>query len=154
MTTTTITGYYGEDHDRLDGLFETFRDLKRTDFDKAKEALREFKFGLQRHIVWEEEILFPLFEEKTGIPNGGPTVVMRQEHREISAILEAIHEKVKQQDLDSNIDEQRLLTILGNHNIVEESILYPTIDRSISHADQSGAFRKMSELPEERYINR
>ena len=27
---------------------------------------KEFKIGLQRHIVWEESVLFPRFEHKTG----------------------------------------------------------------------------------------
>jgi regulator of cell morphogenesis and NO signaling len=51
----TIRTYYERDHDRLDELFTTFQRLKRSDFAKAKEAFKEFKVGLQRHIVWEEE---------------------------------------------------------------------------------------------------
>ena len=73
----TIREFYEQDHDRLDELFKTFQQLKRSDFAKAKEAFKEFKFGLQRHIVWEEDLLFPLWEEKTGMSEGGPTFVMR-----------------------------------------------------------------------------
>ena len=73
----TISEFYEQDHDRLDELFKTFQKLKRSDFAKAKEAFKEFKFGLQRHIVWEEGVLFPLWEEKTGMSEGGPTFVMR-----------------------------------------------------------------------------
>ena len=65
---------YEQDHDRLDELFKTFQQLKRSDFPKAKEAFKEFKFGLQRHIVWEEDLLFPLWEKKTGMSEGGPTL--------------------------------------------------------------------------------
>ena len=36
-----------------------------------KEAFKEFKLGLQRHIVWEEELLFPIWEEKTGMVEDG-----------------------------------------------------------------------------------
>jgi predicted XRE-type DNA-binding protein len=54
----TITAFFEHDHDRLDELFETFQQLKRSDFPKAKDAFKEFKFGLQRHIVWEEDLLF------------------------------------------------------------------------------------------------
>jgi hemerythrin superfamily protein len=53
----TITAFYEQDHDRLDELFKTFQQLKRSDFPKAKEALTAFKLGLQRHIVWEEDLL-------------------------------------------------------------------------------------------------
>jgi iron-sulfur cluster repair protein YtfE (RIC family) len=86
-----ISIYYETDHDRLDDLFKNFQQLKRSDFSKAKQFFKEFKIGLQRHIIWEEEILFPLFEEKTGLKNGGPTEVMRLEHRQIKTHLETIH---------------------------------------------------------------
>ena len=56
-----ITAYYAEDHDRLDGLLRTFQELKKKDFPKAKEAFVQFLFGLKRHIIWEQDILFPLF---------------------------------------------------------------------------------------------
>jgi hypothetical protein len=83
MTATlqSIRTYFAEDHDRLDGLFASFRERKRFNYAEARLFFREFKFGLQRHIVWEEQILFPLFEQKTGMVHNGPTEVMRQEHR-------------------------------------------------------------------------
>jgi regulator of cell morphogenesis and NO signaling len=109
----TITAFYEQDHDRLDELFKTFQKLKRSDFPKAKEAFKEFKFGLQRHIVWEEEILFPLWEKETGITEGGATSVMRTEHRQIEQQLEAIHRKVSEQNPDSDQEEQVLLALLG-----------------------------------------
>ena len=46
----TIAALYEQDHDRLDELFKTFQQLKRSDFAKAKEAFAAFKIGLQRHI--------------------------------------------------------------------------------------------------------
>jgi regulator of cell morphogenesis and NO signaling len=42
----TITAFYEQDHDRLDELFKTFQQLKRFDFPKAKDAYKEFKYGL------------------------------------------------------------------------------------------------------------
>ena len=52
----TITEFFEKDHDQLDELFKTFQKLKRSDFSNAKEAFEAFKFGLQRHIVWEEDL--------------------------------------------------------------------------------------------------
>jgi len=34
----TISKFFEKDHDRLDELFKTFQQLKRSDFPKAKEA--------------------------------------------------------------------------------------------------------------------
>jgi len=73
---------------------------------------------------WEEEILFPLFEKKTGM-QFGPTYVMRNEHKEIAAHLESIHKKVQKADPSSDREEQKLLEVLGAHNQKEEAILYP-----------------------------
>ena len=39
----TITAFFEQDHDRLDELFKTFQQLKRSDFPKAKESFKEFK---------------------------------------------------------------------------------------------------------------
>ena len=90
MSNEKISVTFEQDHDRLDALF-TFQQLKRTDFAKAKDAFVEFKHGLQRHIVWEEDVLFPKWEENSGMAEGGPTQVMRTEHQMIGQCLEAIH---------------------------------------------------------------
>ena len=148
---TTITEFYEADHDRLDGLFKGFQKWKRTDFPRAKEAFVAFKFGLQRHIVWEEEILFPLFEEKVGM-SFGPTHVMKMEHREIAQHLESIHKKVQAANPDSDKEEQNLLSVLKLHNEKEESILYPTMDRVVSEEEKSKVFEEMRNMPEERYL--
>lgn len=151
MNDLTVQAFFAHDHDRLDQLLETYRRLKRVDFVKAKQAFKEFKFDLQRHIIWEETILFPLFEEKTGMRDQGPTVVMRAEHREIGRRLEALHDKVRRQDVDSGPEEQSLLQALFAHNQKEENVLYPAIDRLSSAAEKAAAFKRMEELPEEAY---
>ena len=147
----TISKFFEQDHDRLDELFKMFQQLKRSDFAKAKEAFKDFKFGLQRHIVWEEDLLFPLWEEKTGMAEGGPTFVIRAEHRQIGEQLEAIHQKVAEQNPDSDQEEQSLLTLLGSHNMKEERVLYPAIDDVTSQEERATVFRNMKNIPEDRY---
>jgi len=147
----TISKFFEQDHDRLDELFKTFQQLKRSDFLKAKEAFKEFKFGLQRHIVWEEDLLFPIWEEKTGMSESGPTPVMRNEHRQIGRQLEAIHQKVANQNPDSDQEEQALLDLLGSHNRKEERALYPAIDQVAGPEERETVFQKMETIPEERY---
>ena len=147
----TITAFFEQDHDRLDELFKTFQQLKRSDFAKAKESFKEFKVGLQRHIVWEEDILFPLWEKETGITEGGATSVMRAEHRQIEQQLEAIHGRVAEQDPNSDQAEQALLNLLGSHNMKEERVLYPGIDRVTSAGERDTIFQNMKSIPDERY---
>src|SRR3989338_742740 len=146
-----IASFYGKDHDQLDGYFRKFQELKKKDYAQAKEFFKKFKFGLQRHIVWEEEILFPLFERKTGMKDFGPTFEMREEHRQIGQFLEALHEKVQQQNPESDQEEDLLWNTLKQHNHKEENVLYPEIDQQASVAERKEVFRSMQDLPEERY---
>lgn len=143
MNTATIAQHYSEDHDRLDELFRRFQTLKHSDRPSALAAFQEFMAGLERHIVWEEEILFPAFEQKTGHV-GGPTEVMRWEHREIRGFLEAIAGKLTRNDGDTASDEAGLLSVLGPHNQKEEGILYPTIDQVTGADERAEIFAEMS----------
>jgi hemerythrin superfamily protein len=143
----TITALYAEDHDRLDELFKTFQTSKRSDFAKAKDAFKEFKVGLQR----EEELLFPMWEEKTGMIEDGPTPVMRFEHEQIKQLLDAIYRKVESQDLTSDQEEQALLNLLGSHNRKEEKALYPAIDNVTNADERNTIFATMKTIPEDRY---
>jgi regulator of cell morphogenesis and NO signaling len=147
----TVQEMFAADHDRLDSLFAEFRRLKRFDYAKAKENFKEFKIGLQRHIIWEEQILFPAFEKRTGMRDTGPTAVMRAEHRQIGDGLEAIHEKVRRADPNSDLEEEALLQVLSQHNQKEEMVLYPTLDRMLSEGEVTAAFEAMEKIPEEAY---
>jgi regulator of cell morphogenesis and NO signaling len=147
----TISKYYEDDHDRLDDLFQKFQKTKAIDFAAAKEYFVQFKFGLQRHIIWEEDILFPFFERKIGTSFGNPVHVMKLEHREIGRLLELIHNKVREGDPNSDSEEQELLSYLGRHNMKEENILYPAMDRAADGDDLDSIFKEMRDLPEEKY---
>ncbi|ODT43347.1 MAG: hypothetical protein ABS70_08370 [Nitrospira sp. SCN 59-13] len=151
MSDAKISVTFEQDHDRLDALFTTFQQQKRKDVAKAKDAFVEFKFGLQRHIVWEEDVLFPKWEENSGMAEGGPTQVMRTEHRIIGECLEAIHQKVQANNPDSDLEEQRLVDVLKSHNMKEERILYPSIDQVITDQERAELYQAMKEIPEERY---
>lgn len=146
-----ITSYFEKDHDRLDSLFKEFQRLKYVDFLEAKKNFIAFKFGLQRHIIWEEEVLFPLFEKKTGMSNAGPTFVMRLEHKDIGKILEEIHTKVKEADPRSEHQEELLISTLKLHNMKEENVLYPAIDQCTTKMEIEEVFEKINSIPEERY---
>ncbi len=146
MDKQSIATYYETDHDRLDDLFKQFQASKRSDFVRAKDRFRQFKIGLQRHIVWEEEILFPIFEEHTGIKGTGPTAMMRSEHRQIGDFLEAIHRKVQHQDPESDAEESGLWELLGSHNQKEEQILYPMIDRLLGNQKRHDIFMRMKKV--------
>lgn len=147
-----VLDFMGKDHDRLDGIFQQFRNLKLNSLSKAKPLFHEFKIGLQRHIVWEEEILFPLFEERTGMRDTGPTAVMRMEHRKIKEFLEKIHNNLSPKDITKlNELENGLVEVLTAHNEKEENILYPWIDNTLNEEEIKEVFEKIKKLPPEKY---
>ncbi len=143
----SITAYFETDHDRLENIFQKFQQDKRTDFAKAKDSFRKFKQGLRRHIQWEEKILFPLFELKTGMREQGPTSVMKMEHQKIEQELEAVHGKVRVGDPDSDEEEKQLLQTLAQHNEKEENVLYPMIDRLVDDEERKDIFLQMEKVP-------
>lgn len=62
----TVSAFYAADHDDIDRLFDRFRDAKTGDRTGALLLYRAFKARLVRHIGWEDDILFPLYEELSG----------------------------------------------------------------------------------------
>lgn len=148
-----ITDFMEQDHDRLDELFKNFQTTKTRDFAQAKHFFSEFKRGLQRHIVWEEEFLFPRFEERAGVSEEGPTAVMRLEHRRIKEVMDGIHDRVVEGNADTGEYEHELKDVLLVHNTKEEAVLYPAIDRCVSEQEAAELIETMKALPAERYAH-
>ncbi|MFO0775366.1 MAG: hemerythrin domain-containing protein [Nitrospiraceae bacterium] len=138
----TVRGFFEHDHDRLDGLFASFRSQYTADRAAAQSAFAAFRAGLAQHIVWEEELLFPLWEAKTGMTQAGPTVVMRHEHRQIHPLLEQLQ---RESDKGENIEAtaQLLSDILAAHNMKEERVLYPAIDQALTDEQRVTVFDKI-----------
>jgi regulator of cell morphogenesis and NO signaling len=147
-----VTEFMAKDHDRLDSIFEKFKGIRHTDVAKAKVLYNDFFTGLKRHIIWEEEILFPVLEDKTGMRDTGPVAVMRMEHRRIEDYLEKIHNKISANEIE-DIDEleNTLSGLLTEHNDKEENVLYPWIDREASEQEKDEAFTKMRNLSPEKF---
>ncbi|HWH68936.1 MAG TPA: hemerythrin domain-containing protein [Candidatus Sulfotelmatobacter sp.] len=143
MTPASIHQHYTADHQQLDALFHQFQSLKRTAPEQASSFFEQFKAGLERHIVWEEDILFPSFDRRFGHLQGGPTAVMRWEHQQIRHWLAALAGKLHQRDFNTADEELSLEAVLCPHNQKEEGILYPTIDQVVGEAERAEIFAAM-----------
>lgn len=138
----TIYSYLTKDHERLDDLLENFI-VQLQDGKLAFDIFEQFNSGLKRHIQWEEELLFPLFENYTGSVNSGPTAVMRNEHIDIISLINTIADKQNNQITISNATTQ-LKTLLANHNFKEERILYPLMDKYFSGEEVAEGLKQMN----------
>lgn len=143
MAPASISQHYAEDHQQLDALFHQFQSSKATDPAGAQNAFQDFKAGLERHIVWEEQILFPSFDRRFGHLQGGPTGVMRWEHQQIRQYLDVIGLKLSRQDFATEDEEMSLEAVLCPHNQKEESILYPMIDQVVGQEERAEIFAAM-----------
>jgi iron-sulfur cluster repair protein YtfE (RIC family) len=99
------------------------------DGERARKSYEAFSSGLRRHIALEEQFLFPLYEEKSGLPSGsGPTEVMRGEHRIIERLLEEILRTIGDPAKLPDQSRAAFHEILEEHHLKEEGMLYPAID--------------------------
>jgi hemerythrin-like domain-containing protein len=88
---------------------------------------------LQRlHLSMEEGLMFPAFEERTGM-TGGPTQVMRMEHQQMRGLLDQMAAALELRDFQELLDQgDTLLMLIQQHNQKEEGILYPMADQALS----------------------
>lgn len=144
----TVNDALSWDHDRLDGLdAAVFAARKVGDFARASGLFSNFAFGLRRHIRFEEELLFPEFEAKAGLPSeNGPTAVMRDEHRDILGILSRMESAVGEDSPRAESLRHALVGVLGNHNLKEENIVYPMTDRALSAEERDGLVARIQAL--------
>ncbi|MEO8600320.1 MAG: hemerythrin domain-containing protein [bacterium] len=129
----TISEYLGTDHKRCDQLFAAAEHgVDQGDWDQAKAAFQHFSEAQVHHMAMEETILFPAFEKETGNTNG-PTSVMRAEHKQMLELMQQMDEAIAKLDAPNFFGYAETLNImLQQHNMKEESMLYPMIDRALS----------------------
>src|SRR5262245_16540796 len=133
---TSICGCYEKHHDELDQLFSDYRKYKNIDFNRAKGFFNAFMLKAQQHMKWEEDIIYPIFERKTGIEDG-PISIMKEEHHRIYEMIRLIDLKIQKTELASDRLENDLMMIIGLHSVNEENILYPVLDRLLSQDEKS-----------------
>lgn len=106
----------------------------------AGEQLGAFVRELEEHFGTEEELLFPAFENMSGMRHG-PTAMMRLEHAQMRELAGQMQAALAAADGDAfSGAAETLLIMMQQHNIKEENILYPMCDQSLAaQADSLGA---------------
>lgn len=143
MPVPTVDQYYTEDHKHLHASFHRFQSLKAGEQDRAAEAFREFKAGLERHILWEERILFRWYDHKLGHIRNCLTAVLRREHAQILVYLHDISRKLARGNFVTDDEEAGLETVLRIHNQKEEDALYPAMDQMLNDEQRAAVFVAM-----------
>jgi len=136
----SIPQYLTSKHRECDQLFiEAEATVVKSDWRQAQLALVTFVKELESHLQAEENILFPEFEQATGMTSG-PTVVMRGEHQQMRRLIEGLLEAISKQHKDDFLGlSETLLILMQQHNMKEEMMLYPMSQQQIPEADKLAA---------------
>jgi hemerythrin-like domain-containing protein len=122
----SIPDYLTAKHRQCDELFtEAESAVAANDWPLAEQKWRDFARALEVHIQAEETILFPHFEQATGMTTG-PTQVMRMEHEQMRILAneldQALNAKNQQEYLGLS---ETMIILVQQHNMKEETMLYP-----------------------------
>jgi hemerythrin-like domain-containing protein len=122
-----------DDHRHCDDLLAAAEAAAaKGDSASALASLKQFQTGMLAHFAAEERLLFPAFEVRTGMTEG-PTQVMRMEHIQMRALMDAAVNALQAGDFDEYFGQAETLVIMmQQHNMKEENVLYPMCDQHLS----------------------
>lgn len=137
----SVSGFFEQDHREIDAILAVVA----FEFpEKAVEPFKEFDRRLERHIHWEEGILFPAVARKAPDLEAGPLRVMKLEHEEIRRHKAAALKALREGDGSLARDHVRAMTgVLKPHNVKEEHILYPACDDLLSGQEAREMFERI-----------
>ncbi len=128
-----ILEFMRDDHRTCDHLYtEAENALADKKNEKAKDLFEVFYRATNHHFDMEERELFITFEKRTGMM-GGPTQMMRYEHQQLRSLLESMRLALGENRSNDffGIGESMMI-MLQQHNMKEEQMLYPMIDRTLA----------------------
>lgn len=121
-----VSIYMTGKHKDIDNKFiNTEKAVAQNNWIDAKKLWKEFINELDLHMKAEEDILFPEFEQETGMTNG-PTMILRLEHKQIYNLTDKLRQAIEDHNARDYQNFFKLLAkLMQQHNIREEQIIYP-----------------------------
>ncbi len=116
-----------------------------------KDALSLVGEELNRHFVYEEEILFPRLNKVLGGADVGPVPRLLQEHEKIRQVFGSVSDLVDRYHSDKSAQTpletqmQNLIELLWNHIGKEDNHLFPMAGRLLSEDDKKAVEREVKE---------
>ena len=126
----TLADFFTHDHHECDRLWaEVEQAAEADDAARVGTTFDAFDKAQRHHISMEEDVMFPAFEEATGMTSG-PTQVMRDEHAQMRGLLDQMRQALVGGDTQELLDQgDTLLMLIQQHNQKEEGILYPMAEQ-------------------------
>jgi hemerythrin superfamily protein len=129
-----LAGFFAQDHRDCDARWADVEELLDTaDIDTARSAWQKYNASMRRHLLMEEEVLFPAFDARSGMAGGGPVAVMKMEHQQMRGLLDQIGDAIDAGDAQEAMDiGDTLLMLIQQHNVKEEGMLYPMAENMLA----------------------
>lgn len=143
-----IQEFMAGDHRFCDSFYaQAHTAVERGQWEQAQQAYAKFVELVQQHFCAEEHVLFPAFEEATGMTQG-PTQVMRQEHQQMRALMQAALDGLQARDADeySGHAETQFM-LMQQHNAKEENVLYPLCDQRLGQGSAAVLGQLKARIP-------
>lgn len=145
----SIGSYLAHEHMRCAALLVPARAAARHGrWGQARCAVAEFRHALERHLLIEERITFPAYEQMLGraIPL---TAASRAAHLRIRAQVQRLADALQAGDAETFLAHADTLEAMQcQHGEEEETVLYPMIERVLARRshDVLGAMRAFGAL--------
>lgn len=136
-----LTTFFAEDHRRIDELLA--RLSRAQSGAEAKALVEALSAALMRHIAWEEETLFPAFEDKTGQEGAVVAEGMRIQHDELKQRLSELAASLPDGGAARRNMEAVVAEALADHNHAEEDFIYPWMDQELSTAEKRALLARL-----------
>lgn len=142
----TISSFLTKDHRACDEIFAQMEnEVASENWANANKKFEEFSGDLLHHFNMEEQVMFPTFEEKTGMV-GGPTAMMKMEHEQMRSVVSQMKADLDAKNKDHFFGlSESLMMIIQQHNMKEEQMLYAMADNHLGE-DVPSVIEKMKEL--------
>ncbi len=126
-----IKEFMTQDHKDCDEIFAQMEEAVSNKSADALEKFEKFQDALTNHFKMEEMILFPQFEQVSGMTEG-PTQVMVMEHEQMRELLSKMENAIESNDYDRFFGlSETLMILMQQHNMKEEQMLYTMIQEHL-----------------------
>ncbi|MGB5966214.1 MAG: hemerythrin domain-containing protein [Sulfurimonadaceae bacterium] len=128
-----IKEYMTKDHRHCDDTFAAMEQKANSEgLAAAKELYSQMAEEIEHHFQMEERVIFPAFEEKTGMTQG-PTQMMRMEHTQMRSLIEEIGEAIASDNKERFFGlTETMMIMVQQHNMKEEQMLYTMVQQHLS----------------------
>jgi len=128
----TIKEFLTNDHLKCDEIFASMEEEAVKSLENTRPLCEEFIAQTEKHFQMEERVMFLEFETKTGMTQG-PTMMMRQEHTQMRALMKDMLNAIEINNKDKFFGySETLMILLQQHNMKEEQMLYPMAQQHLS----------------------